>query len=247
MAIVITGGSKGIGRDVALAFAEAGRKIMINYHSDAAAAEAPAEQVREQGAEAILIRADAGTVDGCEAIAERMRQIGERAEMIVHCAVDAYATNCMEADLQHFTRAVTTNSLSLLYLVQAFDQLMDHGSTVFFFTSRGGRVVVPKYAAIGVGKAASEALIRYLATELAPRGIRVNSIAPSIVGTDAVKQIFGEQETEALMKHAQEGNPSGRAVAPADYCEMIRFLASPAAEFITGQIIFVNGGANLSA
>jgi NAD(P)-dependent dehydrogenase (short-subunit alcohol dehydrogenase family) len=75
----------------------------------------------------------------------------------------------------------------------------------------------------------------------------VNSVAPSIVGTDAVRQIFGEEETRTLMEHAKTSNPSGRAVAPADYCEMIRFLASPAAEFITGQVIFVNGGANLAA
>jgi NAD(P)-dependent dehydrogenase (short-subunit alcohol dehydrogenase family) len=247
MGIVITGGSKGIGRDVALAFAEPGRKIVINYHSDTAAAEATAGEIRDKGADAILVKADAGSVEGCRMIAAALRDHGERAEMIVHCALDAYASPCLAADPARFAAAVTTNSVSLLFLVQALDDLLDRGSTVFFFTSRGGRIVVPNYAAIGVGKAASEALIRYLATELAPRGIRVNSVAPSIVGTDAVRQIFGEEETRTLMEHAKTSNPSGRAVAPADYCEMIRFLASPAAEFITGQVIFVNGGANLAA
>lgn len=247
MAIIVTGGSKGIGRDVALAFSTPDRTILINYHSDSAAAEATAEDIRRAGAQALLVKADAGTPEGCGELATAIADAGERAEMLVHCAVDAYAVPCMEADPQRFAQAVTTNSISLLYLVQAFDDLLDHGSTVFFFSSRGGKIVVTNYAAIGVGKAATEALIRYLATELAPRGIRVNSVAPSLVATDAVRKVFGEAATESLMEHASKDNPSGRAVEPADYCELIRYLASPAASFITGQVVYVNGGSNLSA
>jgi NAD(P)-dependent dehydrogenase (short-subunit alcohol dehydrogenase family) len=247
MAIIVTGGSKGIGREVTLAFAEPGKTVVVNYHSDVSAAEATATEARAKGANVILCKADAGTEEGCNAIADAVRTAGEHAEMTVHCAVDAYAAPCMSADLARFAQAVTTNSISLLFLVQALDDLLDPGSTVFFFSSRGGRIVVPNYAAIGVGKAASEALIRYLATELAPRGIRINSIAPSIVETEAVRTIFGAGKTTELMDHARASNPSGRAVEPADYTEMIRFLASPAASFTTGQIIYVNGGANLSA
>lgn len=247
MAIIVTGGSKGIGRDVALAFAEPGKRLLINYHADEDAAAATAGEARAKGAEVLVVQADAGTVEGCQTLAKALRDAGDRVEIAVHCAVDAYASPCLEADPEQFTRAVTTNGISLLYLVQALDDLLDRGSTIFFFTSRGGRIVVDNYAAIGVGKAATEALIRYLATELAPRGIRVNSVAPSIVGTEAVRRIFGEDTTETLMEHARSGNPSGRAVEPGDYTELIRYLASPAAAFITGQVIFVNGGANLSA
>ena len=171
----------------------------------ARAAEATAEDIRRAGAQALLVKADAGTPEGCGELATAIADAGERAEMLVHCAVDAYAVPCMEADPQRFAQAVTTNSISLLYLVQAFDDLLDHGSTVFFFSSRGGKIVVTNYAAIGVGKAATEALIRYLATELAPRGIRVNSVAPSLVATDAVRKVFGEAATESLMEHASKG------------------------------------------
>ncbi|WP_158970789.1 SDR family oxidoreductase [Chachezhania sediminis] len=246
MAIVITGGSKGIGRDVALGFAAPGRTVVINYLSDHAAAEATAAELRELGAAPIVVRADAGTVEGCTTIARAVEDAGERVGMAVHCAVDAYATPCLTAEPARFARAVETNSLSFLYLVQALDGLLDRGSTLFFFSSRGGRTVIANYAAIGIGKAATEALIRYLATELAPRGIRINTVAPSIVGTEAVRRIFGDA-TGAMMDHARDDNPSGRAVAPKDYIELIRFLASPAAEFITGQVIYVNGGANLTA
>jgi len=246
MAILVTGGTKGIGLDIALAFAAPGVEVFLNYHADTAAADRAQALVAGTGARCTLIRADAGTPDGCAAIAAAVTAQGARLEQVVHCAVDAYASAALTADPVRFTQAAVTNGFSLLFLVQACLPLMDHGSTVFFLTSRGGRIVVENYAAIGVGKAASESLVRYLATELAPRGIRINCIAPSIVETDAVRTLFGDK-TAQLMEHAAHANPSGRAVRPADYTAMIRFLASAQAEFVTGQIVFINGGANLSA
>lgn len=246
MSILVTGGTKGIGLSIALAFAEPGTDVFLNYYSDSVAAEAACAAVEARGARAHLIRADVGTPEGCAEMAAQVRAVTSRLDQLVHCAVDAYAAPILTADPARFAQAVTTNSSSLLFLVQAVLDLMGRGSTIFFLSSRGGRIVVPNYAAIGVGKAASEALVRYLATDLAPRGIRINCIAPSIVETDAVREIFGE-DTRKIMDHAAHSNPSGRAVRPEDYTELMRFLASPAAEFITGQVVFVNGGANLSA
>jgi enoyl-[acyl-carrier protein] reductase III len=113
-------------------------------------------------------------------------------------------------------------------------------------TSRGGRIVVPNYVAVGVAKALAESLMRYLAVELAPRGVRINAIAPAIVETDAVRTLFGAEAGD-IVRTAASHNPSGRGVRDADYTDLMRWLASPAAEFIQGQVIFVNGGANLSA
>jgi len=246
MAILVTGGTKGIGLDIALAFAGPDAQVFLNYHADTVAADRAHAAVTATGARCTLIRADAGTPEGCAAIAAVVAGQGVRLDQLVHCAVDAYASPALTADPVRFTQAAVTNSFSLLYLIQSCLPLMDRGSTAFFLTSRGGRIVVENYAAIGVGKAASESLVRYLATELAPRGIRINCIAPSIVETDAVRTLFGDK-TAQLMEHAAHANPSGRAVRADDYTAMIRFLASPAAAFVTGQIVFINGGANLSA
>lgn len=246
MSILITGGTKGIGLEVARGFATPGKPVFLNYHGDEVAAEAARDELAGTGAEVTLIKADAGTPEGCAAIAEAVRARTDRLDQVVHCAVDAYATPALEADPHRFARAALTNGASILFLVQAVLDLMGRGSTVFFLTSRGGRIVVENYAAIGAGKAMAECLVRYLATELAPRGIRINCIAPSIVETDAVRALFGEK-VPALMQHSAEANPSGRAVQPRDYTALMRFLASPEAEYVTGQIVFVNGGANLSA
>jgi enoyl-[acyl-carrier protein] reductase III len=246
MGILITGGSKGIGLAIAKAFAKEAGDVFLGYHRDDTAAAVAAKAVEQSGGRPHLIKADAGTPEGCAAMADAVRTISDELGQVVHCAVDAYASPALGADPARFARAVTTNGTSLLFLVQAVLPLLSRGSTIFYLTSRGGRTVVPNYASVGVAKSLAESLMRYLAVELAPQGIRINAIAPAIVETDAVRTLFGA-ETSNLVRAAASHNPSGRGVKDSDYTSLMRWLASPEAEFIQGQVIFVNGGANLSA
>ena len=246
MSILITGGTKGIGLAIAKAFAPDAGDVFLNYYRDDEAASRAARDVSAAGGRAHIIKADTGTLDGCASLIATVRQTTGHLDQVVHCALDAYASPTLTADPTRFARAVTTNGTSLLFLVQAALPILSRGSTIFFLTSRGGRIVVANYAAIGVAKAMAESLIRYLAVELAPKGIRINAIAPAIVETDSVRALFGTKTTD-LVRDAADHNPTGRGVTDADYSNLMRWLASPEAEFIQGQVIFVNGGANLSA
>ncbi len=246
MTILVTGGTKGIGRAIALSFAAPGNQVFLNYHGDDDAAREAEALVAAKGAAGHLIRQDVGTPDGARAVLAQVAERTDRLDQLVHCAVRALPRPALDCDADDFTAAVNLNGTALLYLVQAAKPLLARGSTVFFLTSRGGRTVVPNYAAVGIAKALAESLVRYLAAELAPLGVRINSVAPGVVDTQAVRTLFGDK-AEELVRHAAETNPSGRGVREEDYTSVIRFLASPEAAFVQGQTIFVNGGHYLAA
>lgn len=241
MAILVTGGTKGIGKDIAIAFAEPGNRVFLNYLNDAETAERTQEAVIERGAHCHLIQADVGSPDGAAHCMKMVSAHTDHLDQLVHCAVHVIAEPALEVDPDAFTKAINLNGNALLYLVQAALPLMQQGSSVFYLSSRGSHRVIPNYAAVGAGKALGEMLIRYLAKELAPRGIRANVVAPSIVETDAIRTIW-KDKTDRVMRNAAKHNPSGRGIHSADYCELIRFLASPEAAYIQGQIITVDGG-----
>ena len=246
MNVLITGGTRGIGLAIALHFAKPGAKIFLAYASDSAAAASAMAAVTARGAQCHVIRQDVGSPEGCRALLEEVGRHAAHLDLLVHCAVKVVAAPTLEMDPRAFMEALNVNGSALLFLAQAGLPLLRRGSSVIFLSSRGGRIVVRNYAAIGAGKALAECLMRYLAVELAPRGIRINTVAPGIVDTAAVRTLFGD-ETGKLLQHAAESNPSGRGIQDADYCNLIEFLASPGAEMIQGQVVFVNGGANLSS
>jgi NAD(P)-dependent dehydrogenase (short-subunit alcohol dehydrogenase family) len=167
---------------------------------------------------------------------------------IVHSAAMIYPTSLLAADLEKFTRAIQVNGLALLYLVRAGLPLLREGSGVVLMSSAGARTPQANYAALGVGKAMAESLVRYLVAELAPRGVRVNAVAPGLVETTSVAAMLGSEEAAArLFERAARANPSGRLTRERDYATVVEFLLSAAAEFVQGQVIHVNGGAYVPA
>jgi enoyl-[acyl-carrier protein] reductase III len=243
VAIFISGGSKGIGRAIALRFATPGNAVFVNYHGDDASAEATAEAIRAQGAEAHLVKGDVGTPAGARAVIDQVAAVTDRLDQLVHCAVSAYAASALEADPERFTQAVNLNGSALLYLVQPALRLMTSGSTVFFLSSRGSHTVVPNYVGIGPAKALAESLIRYLAVELAPLGIRANTVSAGALPTDALRSLIPDLDDRLSTMAA--ANPSGRNVDFDDVTALIEFLASPAAAMIQGRTIMVDGGLTL--
>ena len=246
MAIAVTGGTKGIGLAIALRFSQPGNDVFVNYHSDEAAAALAVRRIEERGATAHAVRADVGTPGGVRRLMAAVAERVDRLDQLVHCAVRVVPGPALDADPEAFAAAVHLNGTTLHHLVQAALPLLQSGSTVFYISSRGGRAVLPGYASVGVAKALGESLVRYLATELAPRGVRINAVAPGAVDTEAFRAVFGAASEDVLAQSVAT-NPSGRMVTDDDYTALVEFLSRPEAAMIQGQVIFVNGGQNLMA
>src|SRR5207237_6574853 len=135
----------------------------------------------------------------------------DRLDQLVHCAVKVIPEPLLSIDPVALTEAINLNGTALVYLVQAARPLLRPGSTVFFLSSRGGRTPLPNYGAVGAGKAVAECLVRYLALELAPLGVRANCVAPSAVDTQALRQVYGDQ-TDGMMGRWAAANPGRRNV-----------------------------------
>jgi NAD(P)-dependent dehydrogenase (short-subunit alcohol dehydrogenase family) len=246
MTVIVTGGVKGIGLAIAERLAHPGEAMVLGYNADDAAAEAAKARLAPTGALVTTVRADVGAIAGAQALIDAVTD--HDLTHIVHSAAMIYPTTLLDADLEKFTQAIHVNGLSLLYLVQKGLPLMGRGSTVTFITSAGARTSQANYAALGVGKALAESLVRYLVQELAPRGIRINAVAPGLVDTTSVAGMVGSAEGAAkLLERAARANPSGRLTEGRDYAGVVEFLQSPAAEFVQGQVIHVNGGAYVPA
>lgn len=244
MTILITGGTKGIGLAIAERLAKPGETLALAYHSDAAAAEAAKGRIAAKGAAVQTIRTDVGDIAAAAGLMAEVATLGQGPLHIVHSAATIYPTSLLRADLARFTAAIHANGLSLLYLVQPALPLLQRGSSIVFITSAGARQSQAGYAALGVGKALAESLVRYLVPELAPRGVRINAVGPGLVRTSSVaSMVGGEAAAEQLYERAARSNPSGRMSRDDDYAAVVAFLLSPAAEFVQGQVIHANGGA----
>lgn len=243
MTVLITGGTKGIGLAIARRLAPVHGRVVLAYHSDEAAAQAARAEITALGAAVEVVRSEVGSPEGAAALMAQIERQGHGLSHIVHSAAMIYPTTLLGADLGKFRQAVETNGLSLLYLVHAAQALLGRGSSVVFITSMGSRIPSPNYGALGVGKALAEAIVRYLVAELAPRGVRINGVAPGLVHTTSVAAMLGSEDAaQAAVDRAARSNPSGRESRDSDYAALVEFLLSPEAEFIQGQVIAATGG-----
>lgn len=243
MTVLITGGTKGIGLAIARRLAPVHGRVVLAYHSDEAAAQAVRAEIAALGAAVEVVRSEVGSPEGAAALMAQIERQGHGLSHIVHSAAMIYPTTLLGADLAKFRQAVETNGLSLLYLVHAAQALLGRGSSVVFITSMGSRIPSPNYGALGVGKALAEAIVRYLVAELAPRGVRINGVAPGLVHTTSVAAMLGSEDAaQAAVDRAARTNPSGRESRDSDYAALVEFLLGPEAEFIQGQVIAATGG-----
>jgi enoyl-[acyl-carrier protein] reductase III len=238
--VLVTGGSRGIGKAIALRFAELGAaKVAVGYLRNDRAADETAAELRTLGAEPTLLRGSVAS----ERIAQQVADLGPL-DVLVHNAATGVIRPALEVEEKHWDWTLGANSRALLSLTRAAAPAMGPGSSIVGISSLGSTRVLENYVLVGTSKAALESLVRYLAVELAPRGIRVNAVSAGVIETEALAHF---PNREQMLTAARERTPAGRMVAPADVAEAVCFLSSPQAEMIRGQTLIVDGGYSLLA
>jgi enoyl-[acyl-carrier-protein] reductase (NADH) len=237
-AIVVVGAAGGLGGAIAkrLAADRPGAPLWITYRSNAAAAEAIAGVV--PGAR--TVRCDLHETEDMRRLADEVGTASDGVATLVHAAVEIMAGPALEVGYANVSRVVQSSGLALLGLAEAFDDQLGAGSTILYCTSIGSFRVIPMYCAIGTAKACGEALVRYLAADLAPRGIRVNAISPPPFESQAAQDVVGS--LEALMAATDAATPRGRRLDLTEIADLAAYLAEPRSSGITGQSILVDGG-----
>jgi len=236
MNVFVTGGSRGIGRAIALRFARDGaERIAIGYLRNDSAAEETADALRALGAEVTLVR---GNVTS-QRVLDEVAALGAL-DVLVHNAATGVIRPALETEDKHWDWTMNANARALLQLARVAAPGMPDGSSIVALSSLGAQRVLDNYVLVGTSKAALESLVRYLGVELAPR-IRVNAVSGGVVETGALEHFPNREE----MLRAGAANPVGRLVGPDDIAGAVAFLCSKDADMIRGQTIIVDGGFSL--
>jgi 3-oxoacyl-[acyl-carrier protein] reductase len=245
---LVTGGSRGIGRATALALANAGSRVLIHYGRSASEADALRKQIEASGGQAETVSADLASADGATRLAKEVRSITDgNLDILVANAGVSKAASIEQHTVEDFDNLFATNVRAPFFLVQQLLTLFGDGSNIVFvsslaarFTPGGsaGAISIPAYAST---KGALDTLVKHFAALLGPKGIRVNAVAPGVIETD----MSNFTKTESGRELALGMQALKRIGQPSDVADVIVFLTTDAARWITGAIIPVDGGSKL--
>ena len=239
---IVTGASRGIGRASALALAKAGAQVLVHYGRDTKEAEAVVGEIRAAGGQADAIAVDLAAPDGAHELAKQAREIiGSRLDILVANAGVSKAASIEELTVEDFDKLFAVNVRAPYFLVQQLLPIMSVGGSVILVSSLAARVTIGTLSAYAATKGALDTLVKHFAAALGPRGIRVNAIAPGAVQTDMSDFL----KTDAGRDFALGMQALKRLAQPDDIGDVVAFLASDAARWITGDTLQVDGGSKL--
>jgi enoyl-[acyl-carrier protein] reductase III len=236
---LVTGGAQGIGRATALKLAKAGCDVAIVYHTSQDEAEVVCSDIGALGRRSLAVQGDVSEPASVAEVFTAFRQQFNRLDIVVSNAATGVLRPALELTLKHWRRCMETNALALNLLAQAAVPLMQKGGRIIGLSSLGASRAIPHYAFIGASKAALESIVRSLAQELGPRGIRVNTVSAGVVDTDALKYFPNRRQ---LLDEFARRSPAGPTLTAEDVANAVYLLCLPEADMITGQTLVVDGG-----
>jgi NAD(P)-dependent dehydrogenase (short-subunit alcohol dehydrogenase family) len=239
---LVTGGSRGIGRAAAFALGKGSAQVLVHYGRAVKEAGDVVSQLREAGARADTVSADLGAADGPHKLAKQVRAIvGERLDILIANAGISKSATIENTTVADFDELFAVNVRGPFFVVQQLLPILAEGSSIVFVSSLGARAAVGALSAYSATKGAIDTLVKHFASELGPRGIRVNAVAPGIVATD----MSNFAKTEQGRDYAKSIQALKRVAEPEDIGGVIAFLASDEARWITGDTVRVDGGSKL--
>ena len=246
---LVTGASRGIGRATAAALAEAGAHVLVHYGSSKQEAESLVAEIQRKGGHADAISADLGTPEGAALLAKQVRSIiGDRLHVLVLNAGISKSARIADHTVEDFDNLFATNVRGPFFLVQQLLPVLGEGSSIVAISSAVVRTVVgksglenPSILAYASTKGALETLVKNRAAILGPSGIRVNAVAPGVIDTE----MSNFTKTEAGRDTALGMQALKRIGKPEDVADVVAFMASDEARWITGASIPVDGGSKL--
>lgn len=239
--VLVTGGTRGIGRAIVTRFAAAGASVVANYARDQKSAE-ELEQQAGAGHRITTCRADITTQKGLDRLLDVLDAQPPKLSIFVHCAATGVHRSVEELTLRHFDWTYALNVRAFFELVQRLLPRLDSGAAILAISSEGATRAVPYYSLVGSSKGALESLVRHLAVELAPRGIRVNALSPGTVLTDAWKVM---PDSDKRLTETARRSPLGRLNTLDEIAWTAQFLCSKAASGVIGHTLVVDGGLSI--